>query len=118
MKAWHTEARRLRDEGLSYREIGARLGRGRSSVSYALSVEPSTTYRGARAGMTAADRDRRREAVRALRRLGWSARRIALTLGMSDSAVRRDLAALGESGPAVVVGRDGRRWAARRRPPR
>ena len=116
MKAWHAEAKRLREEGRTYAEIGACLGMAKSSVEYAVKALPSTTYRGARGGMTAEDRERRRAAVLALRDLGWATRRIAVTLDLSDHTVRSDLAGMHGPKPDRVVGRDGRRRPARRRP--
>lgn len=57
----------------------------------------------------------RAEAVAALRRQGWSTRRIARQSGFSQSTVVRDLHVGEPSGsPAVVVGSDGKRYAARR----
>jgi transcriptional regulator with XRE-family HTH domain len=106
VKPWHAEARRLREQGLTYREIAERLGRPVGTV-YGASGDV-----GPRRRIT---RGRRRAAVAALRELdNWSARRIAATLGVSQEAVARDLEALGFPADGHVVAGDGRRYPLRR----
>ena len=114
MKAWHAEAKRLREEGRTVAEIAKRFGVARSTASCAIRVRPSTTYRGAPPGMDLEARERRRAAVAALRRREWAIHRIACALDLADKTVSRDLAATGVPDPERVVGRDGRRFPARR----
>ena len=75
---------------------------------------PSTTYQGAPPGMDLAARERRRAAVAALRRRDWAITRIARELNLADKTVSRDLDAAGVPDPERVLGRDGRRFRARR----
>ena len=65
MRDWHREALRLREQGLTYREIGERIGRTTGTVSSTITRLTNAEYREAERARSRAYKDRNRASVRA-----------------------------------------------------
>jgi ParB-like chromosome segregation protein Spo0J len=109
LRAWQE----LRAEGVrvpQYPRVVRRLPDEDAKVAHALRLNLSRRH---------LSRSERAEVVAALRRLGWSHRRVAEVLGVSHATVGRDLAGGTDVPPRHVEGADGKRYPSVRleRPP-
>ena len=106
LRAW----RELRQEGVrvpQYPRVVRRFPDDDAKIAHALRLNLSRRHLG---------RKERAEIVTALRRRGWSHRRVAELLGVSHATVARDLPGGTDVTPAHIVGMDGKRYRSERPP--
>lgn len=102
----HHRLRAMRELGIKThpRVVRAGLGGHAEKVSHALALNLHRRHLNPK---------QRAEAVLRLCEAGWSVRRIATETGIPRSTVSRDLQGSADAGPVVVVGADGKTYAAR-----
>jgi site-specific DNA-methyltransferase (adenine-specific) len=106
LRAW----RELRKQGVrvpQYPRVVRRFPDEDAKIAHALRLNLSRRHLG---------RKERAEVVAALRRWGWSHRRVAELLGVSHATVARDLPVGTNVTPAHIVGIDGKRYRSDRPP--